>query len=347
MKFVKIKEGETEVLVPEHEKGPGPKCTDAPIFYNPAMEINRDTSISFLKAVGCRDMKILDGMAATGVRGIRIANELNTEKVVLTDISKESVDLIRKNAEYLDIEVYNESVESHLLVNRYRYDYVDIDPFGTPVPYLPTALRYIRQNGIIAVSATDTSVLCGTYPKKCKRIYSASPSNNWCRHENGLRILIGHIVREAARYDRGVIPLLSYYDGHHFRTYLRIKSGAGKANDALDKIKTYRFSEIEWHVGGETGPLWNGRITSQKIVDSMEPLGTLTEDTLELWKNEAEMPPFFYDTSVVGKHLKISPPPLKEVITVIRSAGYKATRTHFSPTAFKTDATTEVVLKAF
>lgn len=341
-----MNEGETEILVPEHEKGPGPKCTDTPVFYNPAMEMNRDTCVSFLKAVGTKGMKMLDGMAATGVRGIRIANELCAAEVVLTDVSTEAVELIRKNAEGFGVEVYNESVESHILVNRYRYDYVDIDPFGTPVPYLPTALRYIRQNGILAVSATDTSVLCGTYPKKCKRIYSAWPNNNWCRHENGLRILIGHIVREAARYDRGAIPLMSYYDGHHFRTYIKVESGAGKADRALGKIDNYRFREIDWVIGGETGPLWTGRMTSKDVVDNMKPVGTLAEDHIELWQKEVDMPPFFYDTSILGKHLKISPPPLKEVITVIRSAGYKATRTHFSPTGFKTDAGTDVVLKA-
>ncbi len=347
MRLVKVIEGDTELLVPEHEKGPGPRATDTPVFYNPAMEMNRDTSISLLRYLDPRGMRILDSMAATGARGIRIATELEPRAVVLTDISDEAVNLILHNSRGLDVQVHKQSVEEHLLANQYRYDYVDIDPFGTPVPYLPVALRFIRRNGVLAVSATDTSVLCGTYPKKCMRVYSAAPMNNWCRHENGLRILIGHIAREAARYDRGVRPLLSYYDGHHFRTYLRVVAGAGKANESIRKLDTYRFGDIDWSLSGEIGPMWSGDLSSDDIVKGMLPLGKLTEDILALWRGEAGMSPFFYETSTLARHLKQPPPPLKDIILRLNSAGYLTVRTHFSPTAFKTEGNTETVLDAF
>ncbi len=349
MKLVKVSEGETDVFVPEHEKGPGPRGTDLPIFYNPAMERNRDISISFLKALGVKGKRLLDGMAASGVRGVRMANELDAEEVVLTDVSRESVKLIEKNIALngLNARVFNDSLESHLLDNRCKYDYVDLDPFGTPVPFLPTVLRYTTRNGVVGLSATDTSVLCGTYPKKCLRLYSARPENNWCRHENGLRILIGHIVREAARYDRGAVPLLSYYDGHHFRVYVKLEAGAKKADGALKKLGCYDFSDYDWNEGSETGPMWTGKLSSYEILDDMSPIGRLDQDSLDIWREETSMPPLFYDTSAISKHLKLAPPPLDYIISEIRENGHQAVKTHFSPTAFKTDASSSVVLKVF
>lgn len=347
MKLVTVREGDTEISVPEHRKGPGPRCADTKVFYNPAMEMNRDICISFLKVVGINGKKILDGMAATGVRGIRIANELDTSDVVLTDVSPDAVDLIKSNIGERDITVYNESIESHLMKNRYVYDYVDVDPFGTPVPYLPTVVRYVRNKSIVAVSATDTSVLCGTYPKKCIRLYSADPCNNWCRHENGLRILIGHIVREAARCDRGAKPLLSYYDGHHFRLYIRIEQGAKRADTALREVGSVRFGDYDWAPDGDKGPFWLGDLISKDIVDNMDPLGKLTRGILDLWIEEACMPPFFYDTSALSKYARSSPPTLKSLIHKLREDGHETTKTHFLPTGFKTTADSHEVKSAF
>lgn len=356
---VKITEGRTEIFVPEHEKGSGPKSSNQSVFYNPAMELNRDISISLLKAVGGEEFRVLDGMAASGIRGIRIANEIKPKEVVLTDLSEDAVSLVKQNIKKTDVEaeVINESLEEHLLQNRHTYDYVDIDPFGSPVKYYPTAARFVKRGGIVAVTATDTAVLCGTYPKKCYRLYSSWPKNNWCKHENGLRILIAYCAREAARFQRGVEPLLSYYDGHHFRTYIRILEGARKADESLENLSRFDFTDVGWKTGSETGPLWSNSIFDNDLLEDMEPVGSLDEDLLDLWRNESEMPPFFYDTNILGKYYKAAPPSLNDIIDNIKNrsteqkssneAGWETSKTHFSPTGFKTEAPEEVVLDTF
>ena len=53
------------------------------------------------------------------------------------------------------------------------YDYVDLDPFGTPVEFIPAALQALKRNGILAITATDTAPLAGTQAKKCVRRYGA------------------------------------------------------------------------------------------------------------------------------------------------------------------------------
>lgn len=345
----KIKEGKTEIFVPKHEKGAGPKSSDQKVFYNPSMELNRDISISFLKGWSEEDIKVLDGMSASGVRGLRIANELNISDIVLNDVSHDAVDLIKRNAEHLDLEVEitNDSIEKHLLQNRYVYDFIDLDPFGSPVYYFPFTAKYVVDRGVVAVTATDTAVLCGTYPKACRRKYSARPKNNWCRHENGLRILIGYCAREAARYDRGIEPLVSYYDGHYFRTYLKIMNGARRANRCLDQLETYKFHDYDWEKGDDVGPLWSGDLFQKKTLKQMEPVGSFEDGLLSTWKKEIGSPPFFYDTNVLSKFMKTAPPKISDVLEEIEDRGYRCSPTHFSPTGIKTDAPSEVMVDIF
>lgn len=90
------------------------------------------------------------------------------------------------------------------MAENFRYfDFLDLDPFGSPVEFLDTALRSVRRNGVLAVTATDTGVLCGAYRNACLRKYLAEPIRGPLCHEAGLRILIGTVVRYAAKYDLG------------------------------------------------------------------------------------------------------------------------------------------------
>ncbi|MBS3790300.1 MAG: methyltransferase [Candidatus Thermoplasmatota archaeon] len=345
MNLVEASEGEVKIRVPEFDDSQGPKEKGDGVFYNPSMEKSRDIFISFLKSWAQKDLSLLDGMAASGIRGIRALKETPISKVTMNDISEEAVNLIRKNVEKNSVQanITHESVEKHIIKNRYDYDYIDIDPFGTPVPYYPLAARCVSHQGVVGVSATDTAVLSGTYPKTCLRKYSSKPANNWCRHENGLRILIAYCAREAARHDRWIRPLLSYFEGHHFRTYLQIGEGKRKADDCLKKLKHIRFDERGWRtknlkVEDCSGPFWTGQLFSEKVLQNMEKIGKLDEDLLEQWKSECSFDPLFYDTNKISSTLKVAPPPIDEIMEILEEKGFKTSRTHFSPTGLKTDA---------
>ncbi len=91
------------------------------------------------------------------------------------------------------------------LLAKETFDYIDLDPFGTPVPYLHAAFHGLRRNGILAITATDTAPLAGTHAKKCLRRYQARPCRCVFGHEVGLRILIGYVARQAAMFDRGTV----------------------------------------------------------------------------------------------------------------------------------------------
>ncbi len=354
MNLIKVQEGEIEIEVPDFVESKGPKGKEDSVFYNPSMEKSRDIFVSFLNCWADKDIRMLDGMAASGIRGIRAAKETPVSDISMNDISEKSVELIRKNAERnsIQVDVTQGSVEKHMLDKRYRYDYIDIDPFGTPVPFYPIAARTVSHEGVVGISATDTAVLCGTYPKTCFRRYSSDPVNNWCRHENGLRILIAYCAREAARHDRWVRPLLSYYEGHHFRTYLNIGESKTKADECLEKIKKVKFDDGDWKINCENskklyGPFWVGELSSKKILDGLKPVGKLDEEMISLWKGEAQQPPFFYDTNEIGSILNVGPPPMCDIEEKLKERGFGFSRTHFSSTGIKTDAPFEKIKSVF
>ncbi len=343
VELVEVKEGLARILVPKTEWRKGPGTSKTPVFYNPTMEFNRDVSVAVLRAAKRKNIRVLDGLAASGIRGIRFALEVGEIDLTMNDWNQNAQNLMKKNCEINGLNAEITGKNLNVLLNERSFDYIDIDPFGSPAQFLDSATRALRNNGILAITATDTAVLCGVYPKVCRRRYMAEPEHNWCMHETGLRILIAHAVRMAARNDVGLKPILSYSADHYFRVYLTAKKGAGNANRALENIINVDFSEREWKIGGKTGPLWGAAIHDIDFLRKIEVedhFGTKKRlySMLSLWESEAEMPMFYHELPYISSMLGKSTPPINDIIEKLREIGYRADRTHFSPTAVKTDA---------
>ena len=372
MEFVEVREGLAKILVPKAER-----IYDAPVFYNPIMALNRDISVLALGVL--KPGTVLDALSATGIRGIRYALETPAEEVWLNDINPDAFNLILKNVRLnLGLEgkplgekrvafegekrvVANLDDANRLMAEKFRhFDFLDLDPFGSPVEFLDTALRSVKRRGVLAVTATDTGVLCGAYRHACRRKYLAEPIRGELCHEAGLRILIATVVRYAAKYDLGVEVLLAYYRDHYFRAFLRLKSGARKADESLSNLG-YLRQDANGRFEYETaflpekpsayGPLWLGPLKTQEFVDEMlnlagaHPLShRKTLPFLETLVGELDIP-FHYDTHALARRNNLQVRKLAGIIEALRERGYRATRTHFSPMAVKTDAPFEEVLE--
>ncbi|UCE37542.1 MAG: hypothetical protein JSW00_19150, partial [Thermoplasmata archaeon] len=103
--------------------------------------------------------------------------------------------------------------------------------------------------------------------------------------------------------------------------------------------------DIPKELGSEqiAGPLWIGDIHDRTYLKNMkldESLGTnkRLKKYLELWIEEAEMPPYFYDQNEVASLTKTQPLSLDDMMQRLKKHGFSACKTHFSPTGFKTDA---------
>ncbi len=358
MKLTKIKEGTTDLLVPKscasHKKGPGTKTG---VFFNPIMEFSRDVSVLFMRVfLKNNGAKLLDGLSGTGSRGIRIAHEVpGNFEMVLNDHNPEAYKVIKRNMKLNGLEGHR-AVNSNLntLLSSQGFDYVDIDPFGSPVRFMDPAIQALSRRGMLAITATDTAPLCGRFISTCERRYDGKSIKTLYKKEVGVRILAGHCVRIAAKYDIGFTPVLSFFSDHYIRVHLKVEKGAKKADSSRKEIGFILhdrksgdrciISDISKRKIGEdyAGPLWVGdlhdlgflkRIKEDPYLGTSKKIGKY----LSLWKEEAKMPPFFYETNEIASLTKTHPKPLLDIITELKSNGYMATRTHFSSSGFKTD----------
>lgn len=69
------------------------------------------------------------------------------------------------------------------------FDVIDLDPYGTAVPFLESALSAMADGGMLAVTFTDMAVLCSRSPHVCFYKYGAAPLNKKYCHE----VIILHI----------------------------------------------------------------------------------------------------------------------------------------------------------
>jgi tRNA (guanine26-N2/guanine27-N2)-dimethyltransferase len=358
-----IKEGTTEVLVNTtnvSRKGPGTRQDGS--FYNPSMELNRDLSILvmqwFLNQAPSH-VNLLDGLAASGIRGLRYAHELAGDfAVTLNDWDPDSFQLIEKNVERAQLKnITCFQKDLNALLSEHRYHAIDIDPFGSPVYFIDSALRSVYSNGIISCTATDTAALCGVFPRVCYRRYGAWPLHCPSMHEVGLRILLGFLCREAGKYDRGIEPLLCYTTDHYLRVYARIKKGRNVANNAMEHFAGIPAKDVPLSSNERPwiGPLWLGKLEQSPVLAEVRTLLFKRElrtknhlwVLLNLLEEEADSPPFFYATNDLSSLLKVSPPTMGHLFEALTMQGYLVTRTHCTPTGFKTNAPFDVIKEVF
>lgn len=331
-----ISEGSIKLKVPETEK----ISKEMGVFYNPVMSFNRDISVLLVDSVNKTNLQVADPLAATGVRSIRFLKELNKNKIKsihLNDCSKDSIKSIIKNLKLNKINyknnkkiiITNEDANLFLLKSS-GFDYIDIDPFGSPNFLLNNAVVRLARDGILAVTATDTSALCGTYINACKRKYWALPSNNAIMHETGLRILIRKVQLVAAQYGKALTPIFSYSKEHYMRTFLRNEKGKNKADDILKLHGMLNNIGPMW-----LGKLWGNKLTlkiyknalKNKIFNKNKELIKF----LRIVKEESRIDAAgFYDLHDICEKNKIKNQPKKEpIIEKIKNLGYRASGTHF------------------
>ena len=314
------------------DKGPG-KAKG--VFYNPAMRLSRDLHVAFAKQFDFSGI-MLDGLAASGIRGIRLNLEAGVN-VEFCDCSRMATETIAWNLEMNGIKskIYNERVED-LLQDR-KYDWIDIDPFGTPAPYLEAALKGLNDGGILGVAATDTAVLCGAKPSICKKRYGSVSMRRVAAKEMGVRILLSRIHNIASGMDKGIEPLLCYSEGHHLRVFVRL----GERKDVTLKWITKDMRIVDREEKDAGGPLWVRKIIKAELIPESQDgvLGRL----LETLREEANGPPGLHDINNIAKAAGIGQTPQRiKIVESIRKLGSFASSSVFSPLGIKTDATEDI-----
>ena len=375
-KIKSIEEGLTKIEFPEFEK----VSSAAPVFYNPHMEMNRDLSILAIQVFQKQEdpeINICDLFGGSGIRGVRYKNEIDgVGEVAINDISETANHYERHNIELnglSDVEVYQHDASMFLRMKRGEFNVIDIDPFGTPSPFLDSAGYCARRNSLLCVTATDTSALCGTYEEPCIRKYNSKPYKSEYCHENGIRILAGFVALTLSKYAKYIEVKMSHSTEHYMRLYLEIKKGSKRTDESLKNLGYISHCKHCLHrqtsnglaspiddvcpVCGEklihAGPLWLGSIQDkefiQKMIDEAENKKINTEkEALKLLNKclvEADAPVSFYDVHSICKSLKVSAPKFDLILDELEKNGFKAIRTHFNPIGIKSDAGIENIKK--
>jgi tRNA (guanine26-N2/guanine27-N2)-dimethyltransferase len=234
------------------------------VFYNPVQQFNRDLSVCAITAFQKmfmadpkvqkrspekRGVRILEALSATGLRAVRYAREIaGVEAILANDLDADAVKLIGLN-------VADNHVESIVQVSHgdavnvlhsekaagKPYDVIDLDPYGSAVPFVDAAMANVVDGGLLCVTCTDTAVLCASYVETCFSKYGAIPLKGDVAHEVALRILLQALEAAASRHKKYIQPLLACSIDFYVRVFIRVhESPSESKRSGLKQSMVYR-----------------------------------------------------------------------------------------------------------
>jgi len=350
-----------------------------PVFYNPQMELNRDLSILAVQVFQEEKQRLIqfcEPLTGCGVRGIRIALEVRgIQAVYLNDRSTPAYELTKENIRVNEVrekvKVSNE--DGNLFLDKHtasgnRFDVIDVDPFGTPAPYIDAAIRALKKKeSLLCATATDMAPLCGVYPEASFRKYGGYPLKTKYCHEIAVRLLAGCIIRIAARFSMGTKVRFVHSTDHYIRVYIEADHGDTKADASLESLGFllhcfscgYRdlvegITTLFTHLCPNCtsplsigGPLFVGKLFDKSLCERMKAeaekrqLDATKKRIMRLLIRiieEADGPPLYYDIHSLCDDLSIQVPKIEHVMNLLEKKDFKTTRTHFKPTALRTTA---------
>ena len=264
-------------------------------------------------------VRILEALSATGLRAIRYGHEVpQVSRVIANDLLADAVASITRSVQYNGLQ---DKVVAHQgdaikymgsLPDSEKFHVVDLDPYGTAVPFLDSAVQLVRDNGLLMVTCTDAGVLAGrVYPEKCFALYGGNNFGNTpmgleLNHEAGLRLILGAVALAAARYKKAIEPVLSLSIDYYFRVFVRVTTSPLQVKQlAANTMLIYHCvgcgNQIEQRLGRVTekhhqtpristipgencqicdrvfhlaGPLWGGPLHSPLFIDNVLAINT-------------------------------------------------------------------------
>ncbi|XP_043940667.1 tRNA (guanine(26)-N(2))-dimethyltransferase [Protopterus annectens] len=188
-------------------------------------------------------IRILDALAASGLRSIRFAKEIpGVCNIVANDFSPTAVQLIKRNIQFNEVEhLVTPSLAdaSKLMFERKgcrdRFDVIDIDPYGSPAMFLDTAVQAVSEGGLLCVTCTDMAVMAGNSGETCYSKYGSMSIKIKSCHEMALRIILHSLDLRANCYHRYIVPLLSVSADFYIRVFVRVFTGQAKVKASASK----------------------------------------------------------------------------------------------------------------
>ncbi|MFB5599248.1 MAG: tRNA (guanine(10)-N(2))-dimethyltransferase [Nitrososphaeraceae archaeon] len=381
----KIREGHTELLVPKasfEEKVP----PHYPAFFNPLARLNRDISIYIYRAFlkfknSTEEITFADALGGLGSRGLRVAVEVpRVSKIFINDINKSAIDISRESATLNSIAekcIFSSMDVCEFLISNNttrtnRFSIIDLDPFGSPAPFIDCILRSIQNEGLISITATDTAVLSGKYQKACLRKYFGVSVNNVYSNETAIRLLLSSLALTAARLGISISPIFAHSNRHYFRVYIKVFFSKTLSNDVFSNIgliehcfkcgnrqaiKSSMASNLCKNCDEKTsiaGQLWIGHLYDKQLISVISQAvaedGSENKQLKEINKifttslDEIDDIPYYFSIDEISSILKTTPRKLSYIIEKLSLSGFRSSKTILRPMGFKTNASIGEIL---
>lgn len=345
-------------------------------FYNPNAETVRDLAV-LAAAVYRRNhgrLRVLDAMAGCGVRSLRYVLESEADFVWANDSNSDIQTALQENlSNALNGKQYRISDRDAIRVffdcynHQDYYDLVDVDGFGSPVPYIHASLSACAINGLIYLTSTDGRTVTGRASDNCVADYGAIARIHPAAHEQGLRLILGNVQQQAASRGMGIVPVFSYFTGQTYRVMVRLVSSIQLTDQNYGFLgfchECGTYHKVEWRKLGRShcsldrrslvlsGAMWLGKLHDSDQIAKMIQVAkewnwTALIRLLELMYAEAEMPPYFYTLGEIGRRGKLDIPKSNYLIQTLQDWGHRASLTHIDREAIKTDADLPTCIRA-
>ncbi|TFK01378.1 ES1 protein-like protein, mitochondrial-like [Platysternon megacephalum] len=197
-------------------------------------------------AVGevCKEgVRILEALAASGLRSIRFAKEVpGLRAVVANDFSSKAVELMARNVQFNGVGhlVTSSLADARMLMyqqkaEKHPFDIIDLDPYGSPATFLDAAVQAVSEGGLLCVTCTDMAVMAGNSGETCYSKYGAMSIKGKFCHEMALRIILHSLDLRANCYQRYIVPLLSVSADFYIRVFVRVFTGQATVKASASK----------------------------------------------------------------------------------------------------------------
>ena len=358
-------------------------------FFRLASQTGRDLAVLAASAHKNRpdnkdgSLRVLDAMTGCGVRPLRYVLEAGADYVWANEGNIDLQQLLSKNLSHsLSPDRYRithqdaNGVFFDCYQRRDFYDLIDIDGFGSPMPTLATALWAVKLGGLLYLTSTDGRATSGHAPDASLQTYGAYGRSHPAIHEQGLRLLIGLAVQQAAARGLAARPVFSFYQGEVNRVMVRITRQSSWNSDDYGFLaychSCGQFQRVPWKKLGRalcpcgveaqagdrpvlSGPMWLGPLHDVHELEQMRQQAIALQahphpndqsparwakcqSLIKTMQAEALLPPYYYPLAEIGRRGKMDIPPRQALISQLRQQGFEATLTHISGQAIKTDA---------
>ncbi|MFW9778295.1 MAG: hypothetical protein ACFFE8_05520 [Candidatus Heimdallarchaeota archaeon] len=378
MKLLEIREGSFPFYVPHPRSHSNTPQRSDIVFFNPKQEINRDFSVlalrAYAKIMNRPDLSVCEPLCGTGIRSCRYSRETPVSTIYCNDVSARAIELTRKNISRLpnpqaeQFHVYQMECNDFLrkcLHERRYFDVVDIDPYGTPVPYVQNSIHASVLNGLLAFTATDLATLAGVYPQALYARYGISHFDSRLGnvHELAMRLFIAGVQQIGLKLGQSIVPILAFYHRHFIRTFFLRKRGVKASLEDVGVIHCCKKCSNRFftYIGDKTrtciscdstktmsvGPIFLGKMQQTTYLESMRDdphirnLGTekkLTKLFSRILAEQSVEIPWSFDIEGLAKKYRTKVPSINLIIEKLRDMGYKTSKTHYSGMSIKTEA---------